>query len=211
MSRTWNSRDLEIVETLTRRVRLFSIEQIAAGWWRGGPPLRLVRRRLRRMVAAGLLQRSVVNAHPLLPLTKPLARWEPGGRPPDFAAVSLCARKRWAEIPTPQEVYFAGPLAANLFGSTAGSLPPMIHRDHDLLLAQVYVLYRTRRPDEAVRWIGEDSLPKAGYRIKDPDAFLIDCQGRIERVVESAGRYSPDQVESFHDHCRDHDLPYELW
>ena len=57
----------------------------------------------------------------------------------------------------------------------------------------------------------EDCLPKAGYRIKDPDAFLVNSAGEVLRVIESAGRYSIAQIESFHDHCVQYGLPYELW
>ena len=195
MSRTWTYRDLELVETLARRVRLLTVGQIAAGWWPSDVALRTVRRRLRRLLAGRLLLRSIVNAHPPLPLTGPLASWSPDRPVPDFEAVSVKARRRWTEAAVPQEVYFASPLAANLLGSTAGSLPAINHRDHDLLLGQVYVFYRTKRSEEAARWIGEDCLPKAGFRIKDPDAFLLDAERRIERVIESAGRYSPEQVE----------------
>jgi hypothetical protein len=44
-----------------------------------------------------------------------------------------------------------------------------------------------------------------------PDAFLVDAAGRVRRVIESAGRYDAAQVESFHEHCVESDLPYELW
>jgi hypothetical protein len=108
-------------------------------------------------------------------------------------------------------LFYATPLAANLYGSSAGRLPDLNHRDHDLLLAQVYVLFRKTRRDEARLWVGEDSFPKAGYQVKDPDAFLVDSAGEIIRVIESAGRYNLAQVRSFHDHCMQHGLPYELW
>ena len=101
--------------------------------------------------------------------------------------------------------------AANLMGSTACGLPRPEQWNHDLHLSQVFVMYRRRRSKLARIWVGEHSLPKAGYRIKDPDAFLVDRHGTIHRVVESAGKYNSKQVESFHNHCVNHDLPYELW
>ena len=51
--------------------------------------------------------------------------------------------------------------------------------EHDLRLASVYVHYRQCHPQCARLWIGEHILPKAGYRIKDPDAFLRDADGTI--------------------------------
>jgi hypothetical protein len=66
-------------------------------------------------------------------------------------------------------------------------------------------------PESAARWVGEHVLPKAGHRIKDPDAFIRNDQGEVLCVIESAGRYSADQVESFHEHCVENNLPYQLW
>jgi hypothetical protein len=107
-------------------------------------------------------------------------------------------------------VCVATPLAANLLGSTARGLPPREHRDHDLRLASIYTAYRLQRPKLAQLWVGEHGLPKAGFRIKDPDAFLCNG-GKVLRVIESAGRYSEWQVEKFHEHCESNELPYELW
>jgi hypothetical protein len=108
---------------------------------------------LQRLVAGGLLMRTVVNAHPLLSAARPLADWRPGEEHPDFEAVSHAARSRWTKAAVPLEVFFAGRLAANLFGSTAGELPAWHHRDHDLLLGQVYIHYRAP---------GERMKPRAG-------------------------------------------------
>ena len=211
MISSWTTRDLDIVETLTRRVRLLSILQIARIWWPQAGSLRVVRRRLLRVAQSGLVTRAIVNVHPLLDISQPLARWTPGGDIPDFREVSLQAKSRWQSASTPQEIFCATRLAANVYGSSAGALPDLTHRDHDLLLAQVYVVYRKIGTAEARDWVGEDALPKAGYRIKDPDAFLVDSDGNVNRVIESAGRYSFRQVESFHEHCVEHGLPYELW
>jgi hypothetical protein len=108
-------------------------------------------------------------------------------------------------------VCVATPVTANLFASSAFRLPRLEHRDHDVLLSSVYVHYRLHHPESAKAWIGEHVLPKAGYRIKDPDAFLRTDDGRIIRVIEAAGRYSAEHIEDFHEHCVDYELPYELW
>ena len=211
MSLFWTHRDFDIAETLARRVRLLSLAQICRIWWPQARSPRIVRRRLGRLAAGGLVHRAIVNVHPPLDVSRPLAAWQPTEAEPDFLEVSVRAKARWRETSGPQELFFATRLAANLFGSTAGQLPALNHRDHDLLLGQVYALYRATRPAAAREWVGEDSLPKAGYRIKDPDAFLVDASGSLLRVIESAGRYSAAQCHSFHEHCAEHDLPYELW
>ena len=198
MNALWTKRELDIVETLTRRVRLLSLEQIARVWWPKLRSLRGVRRRLRSLSTAGLVARAIVNVHPLLDVRAPLVRWTPGEDPPDFARIAVLAKGRWQQASTPQQLFLATKFAANLFGSSAGQLPDVTHRDHDLLLGQVYVLYRITRPAEAARWVGEDTRCKAGYRIKDPDALLCAAGGKVTRVIESAGRFSQKQVESFH-------------
>jgi hypothetical protein len=208
---TLTPRDFEILESLTRRVRLLSTEQLRRIWWPDDVARPTARRRLVLLTEAGFLNRTIINAHPLLPVTRPLFAWTPAAPEPDSFAVAQCARSRWTEAAQPIEVFWATRLAANLFGSTAGRLSGLIHRDHDLLLGQVFVWYRTNRPADARAWLGEDALPKAGYRIKDPDAFLLGPENRPIRVIESAGSYAPAQVQSFHEHCVEHDLPYELW
>ena len=65
---------LDIVETLTRRVRLLSIDRscISGG---GGHARRRLARRLRRLAAAGLVFKTIANTHPLLDSR---SRWLPG-------------------------------------------------------------------------------------------------------------------------------------
>lgn len=207
----WTPRDLDIVETLTRRVRLLTEPQIQSIWWTQPCTPAVVRRRLWKLRSNGLLERTTINAQPVRTTLTPLAEWSPGSTAPDSTAVSEAARRRWDQPAVPTRVYSASRLAANLFGSSATGFPRPEQFDHDLLLGQVYVEYRTHRQQLADQWIGEDALPKAGFRIKDPDAFLRDEDGRVVRVIESAGRYSPLQIESFHDHCRRYSLSYELW
>lgn len=211
MTHTWTTRELDIVETLTRRVRLLSLSQLGRVWWPEASSHRVVRLAMRRLLHAELILRSVINAHPLLVIKGPLLAWMPGQDAPDSTAIGNRIKSRWHGAAEPIEVYWPSPLAANLFGSTARDLPALLHRDHDLLLSEVYVLYRTQRPQLATRWLGECVFPQSGFRLKDPDAFLFGDDGRPARVIESAGRYGVAQVESFHEHCLEHDLPYELW
>jgi hypothetical protein len=204
-------RDLDLIETLTRRVRLVAVSQIAKLWWSNASGSATARSRLRRLQSAGLVERHWINAHPLLPVTRPLVAWRPGDDDPDTEGVAAFSKHRWRGPAVPTEVCVATSVAANMFGSTARGLPKPEHRDHDLRLTSVYVHFRKVRPRLARLWVGEHALPKAGYRVKDPDAFLIDVSGEIVRVIESAGHYGASQVAAFHEHCSDHDLPYELW
>jgi hypothetical protein len=210
---TWTTRDREIVETLAAKVRVLSLAQVARGWW--NPSQRReehARTRLRLLRRAGLLDEYRVNLHPPLELRGPAFRWSPGDGDPDAEAVARQLQARWTEAARPTTVYTASPLAANLFGCTGGELPDLTHRDHDLLLGEVFVTYLLSEPDIARRrWIGEATRPKAGFRIKDPDAFLVDDAGNTLRVVESGGKYDAERVTTFHEHCVENRLTYELW
>ena len=137
--------------------------------------------------------------------------WQPGDSEPDCEQLADSCRERWNKPAVPMTVCVASSLAANLLGSTAYGVPHRDHRNHDLRLASVYAAYRRQKPLLAALWVGEHGLPKAGHRVKDPDAFLRREDGRVVRVIESAGRYSEVQVQSFHDHCEANELPYELW
>lgn len=210
MTPTVSTAAVDLLETLTRRVPLISVEQLKALWRISPRNRRVLGRRVSRLCAACLLDVHTINVEVLRP-AGPLFAWRPGGEEPDAEALARRSQTRWQFPAVPSTVCVASRLAANLFGSTSAGLPKVEQRPHDLLLAAVHVFYRLRRPKEAALWIGEHALPKAGYRIKDPDAFLIDGQGQIVRVIESAGRYRPCQIESFHEHCADEGLPYELW
>jgi len=211
MNLSMTSRDMDLLDALTLRVRLLTLRQVTELWWPTGENQRCARRRLESLAAADLIEIHRVNAHPLLPVTNPLFAWKPGEVEPDFEQMAGKCRNRWNRPAMPMTVCVAGRLAANLMGSTARGVPHRDHRNHDLRLASVYAAYRQQRPRLAAFWIGEHGLPKAGYRIKDPDAFLRQPDGKLLRVIESAGRYNARQIQNFHDHCEANELPYELW
>lgn len=209
MCRTWSDHDFEIVDTLTCRVRVLSFAQISEGW----PSTRQgdIRQWLLRLVDAGLLHRLVWNVH--LPPTgiTPLFTWKFGASLPDFSRLTDQVRGRWNQDSKPCEVFVATKKAAKLFGSSAGRIPPAHHRNHDLLLGAAFVHYRRWLPELAAHWRGEDAMPMAEKGVKNPDAFLVDNDDRPRRVVESAGRYSREQLEDFHQYCVESQLSYELW
>ncbi len=210
MNLTLSSVATDLLETLTRRVRLISLAQLKTLWRISPRHRRVLGRRVSRLCAVDLLDVHTINVQILNP-SGPLFAWRPGADEPDPEVLARRSQERWQFPAVPTTVCVASRLAANLFGSTSTGLPKLDHRSHDLLLAAVYVFYRLRRPQQAALWIGEHALPKAGFQIKDPDAFLIDSQGQIVRVIESAGRYRACQIESFHEHCADEGVSYELW
>ena len=200
----WGQTEFDLLQTLTLRVRLMAIQQIDRIWEDSGQSLS-------RLVNAGLVERHEIDTHPLLENLLPLTAWVPGQPEPDLEAASQAARTRWNRSSVRTVVFVASRQAAGLFGSDSRGLPPVEHRDHDLVLSEAYAFYRISRPEVAINWVGEDFFPKAGFQIKAPDAFLVDHSGAFRCVIESAGRYSVRQVASFHDYCAANELPYELW
>lgn len=207
-------RELDLIETITRRVRLLSFPQIAAIWWPTIVSREGCQRRLSNLVQNDWLEHQTILAHPSQPVDMPVLNWSPEmdfAAQKDIANVGHHVRTRWSRPAVPAQVYVASNKAASLFGSTACGFPSREHWNHDLHLAAVYVQYRQRFPDRARQWIGEHALPKAGYRIKDPDAFLVDENGRVVQVIESAGKYSHKQLEQFVKHCYRQRVAFELW
>lgn len=206
-----SQRDMSIIRSLTRQVRLMTCRQVAEIWWKNVRCSQGCLDRLNLLQRLGWVEKETLLVHPLLHPDEPLVRWKPGDHRPCFEVVAQVSRGRWSAAATPTEVVAASRKAANLMGSTSWSIPRSEHWNHDLHLAQVFVDYYLNTPVLAQHWVGENVLPKAGHRIKDPDAFIVDASGKVRLVVESAGRYGVKQVESFHRHCVRFRLPYELW
>jgi len=211
IERTWTPSICDLMETLTCRVRLLSLIHVHQLWAEQFTTTGGVSTAVERLIRAGLIIGDVWNVPPTPIAEQPLAAWTPQNAKPDLVEIAEVIRTRWngASIPTP--VVAATHKAARLFGSSAGGLPPTNHRNHDLLLAAVYARERTNDPDLAETWHGEDAGSIAERGVKNPDAFLIDETGNVIRIIESAGRYSLKQLESFHQHCQSAELPYELW
>ncbi|MBU0716954.1 MAG: hypothetical protein KJ749_01790 [Planctomycetes bacterium] len=207
------SRDEQILETLVLRVRLLSLEQIAGAWWSDADsPAVFTRRRLSRLSEEGLLERSSLLAEPFLDLQAPLVAWEPGAPPPDYDAVAYSLQSRWTEPPTSTTVYVATTKARNQYGGAGrGGLRYRLQATHDLHVSAVYLRLLKADPESAAAWVGEDLRPKAGFRLKDPDAVIEYDDGRPPLVIEFGGKYDARRIRDFHEHCEKFTLRYELW
>jgi len=212
VSATWTHRDLDIVESLALRTRLLTLKQIARLWWpasaRGDF---LARRRLRRIAGAGLVDKVRINIHPILELEGPVFSWQPGDPSPACEKIAYQVQKRWTQPAKPTSVYLASRLTRSLFASFGGKSVEPVQATHDIHVGQMYVWYRENQPQNAKHWVGEDALPKAGYEVKDPDAFLIDESGVTDCLLEFAGKYSAKRIEAFHAHSTERQVRYELW
>jgi hypothetical protein len=184
-------------------------DQVAREWFgTASDPIACAGRALERLRSGGLIDRRTLEAHPLLPQSGPLLAWKPGMPRPthdQFQSLADRARGRWPLAHIPLEVYVASKQTCRLFGAFVDAQGARhCETTHDLHLAEVFVLYRLRKPRLASQWLGEGAFPKLGLELrgmKDPDAFLIDSQGAAQRVIEFAGSYEVDHLRAFHNHC----------
>lgn len=207
-----NDLDLELLITLTMRVRLLTTHQVTRLWKAGGETGRTnVRRRLRALGRFGLLDRRTVLAEPLLPLRAPVVSWSPGKAAPSFHAVSWQLQRRWTQSASETVVYIATDLAADTVGGAAARLPTLGQETHDLHVSEVYL--RLRESDRALAdyWIGEEIVRPTRIDEKLPDALIVDPSGVPVRVVEFGGRYDHKRVAAFHFDCQARGIPYDLW
>ncbi|MCA9074705.1 MAG: hypothetical protein KDA93_06715 [Planctomycetaceae bacterium] len=91
-------RDLDILECLTLRVRVFSLSQLGRTWWGAThDPVRNAARRMRELVASGFVESYSLLAHPELSLSVPELFWTPGSPAPDLGAVAYRLQSRWTD------------------------------------------------------------------------------------------------------------------
>ena len=197
---TWTDHELFLVETLACRVKLTRLDQLQAIWSSApcGPAPFELEEALSRLRWA--IDAYTVNLHPPLQPVRPvLTLRAQDNSPQDLRPHSNLMRARWNKPAIPTTVFVASKAAANLFGSTFGALPPLEHRDHDALLTDAFIHHLRKDPNTIDQWVGEQMRPKAGYRIKDPDAFKVRPDGSPYQIIESGGSYSARQLTSL---CR---------
>lgn len=205
-------RDHQVLEVLTKRVRTLSNEQVARIWWpQAEDSAASAHRSLRRLIAAGFLLSGRGMAHPLLPLTEPVATWKPGSPEPDADAIAYRLASRWTSPSRVVTWYSASRAAAGLTGGYGGRSSRTSELTHDIHLAEVFLHMANTRPAAAQTWVSEPSLFANGLGRYDrlPDA--IAWEHDRPRAIEFAGRYTASKLREFHDFCSCRDLPYELW
>lgn len=204
-------RDLRLLETLTLRVRLLSLDQVAAHFWNVTPGgLANARRRLVRLADVGLVDVTHVHSRPILDLSAPVLEWSPGGPSPDFAAVAWRLQSRWTDSPNLTPVVVPTSKTACRFGGAGGRLR-RFQAEHDLHVAALYLRALTHDPEAAHHWLNEDLRPKAGYGQKDPDVLIDFPNGRETLVMEFGGHYDETRLREFHADCQIKHRRYTIW
>lgn len=207
------SRDREILQTLTLRVKLLTTEQVARTWWSSSAdPVHNARKRLRALADENLIDPISILAHPELPLTGPVVSWSPKLPTPDFGAVSYRLRSRWEEPFSSVSAVLATRQTANFFGGDPGRHPKAAEQNHDVHLAAVYLHIRLHRPAWTDHWISEQRIKRSrpdapGEKL--PDAMVEDSGRKI--AIEFGGAYTKEKVQGFHEFCQRKGLSYELW
>lgn len=201
--------EAQLVDTLTR-VPLLTVAQVARTWFAGAA--RETTRAIARLNGAAWLHVFPVKVHPELPLSAPVASWDPGTPVPRFGAVASMLSSRWSDVETQTQVVVASQRAEAVFGGKAGHLTQRDAINHDIHLATLYLRLLTSDPECTPRaWTPEWELPPARKGEILPDAVLRDDGGKVYHVVEFAGRYSAKRVAQIHRYCSARSLAYDLW
>jgi len=185
-------RDDSVLETLATKVRVLTLDQIAAVWWplSAGP----------RSDARKRLGKLPVHMHTALvsrtPTREPVFRWSPDRpEPVNFERLAYRLRKRW-DTPRPTVVV-----------SVVGRRPVRATAlTHDIHVSAIYLEHYY--PDFADRCIHEDVLPPAAT--ERPDAIVRGgAPDGTDLIIEHGGSYSAAKLRAKHDAYK-HSY-YELW
>lgn len=211
-------RDLEILQVLTRRVRVLSIQQVARTWWPGASET-AAENRLKLLAKDEFILLERGPAHPELELSGPVAEWNIGDIDPDVGAIAYRLQSRWKEHPKLTLCASASAKSSQQFGGHGGRMPRTVERTHDIHMAAVFLHYRRCHPELVFGWTFEEKTRKERIREtgrnrpepgeKLPDVIIQTTTGR--KVVEFGGAYGKDKVTSFHNYCKAKGLPYEIW
>lgn len=203
-------RDLEILEVLSRRVRMLSLEQVARTWW--GSTRNATTNATRRLAALegrGLVRRMPAMAHELPGLEEALLTWKPGERTPDLAAIAYRLERRWSSPLRPAVLVAATREAGSWLGGGGGRKPRESEISHDLGLAALYLRFRGKEPGRAAAWVPEDLFDPGELEGFIPDAVVR--EGDRPTLIEFAGAYKKERLQKLHASCERASLPYELW
>jgi hypothetical protein len=212
MASVLTARDREILEALTRRVRVMTITQIARTWWVTSKHSDAnARDRMAALEARGLITKQRALAHPEILVEEPLVRWAPFLPQPNFGKVSYQLQTRWTKPSVMATVISATSQAANQFGGHGGRPSRDVERTHDIHLAAVFLRYRAQSPSLLQHWVFEEQIRRERGHTNEmlPDVMLRDPAS--PRAVEFGGSYPKAKLEAFHAYCKEKRLHYEIW
>lgn len=207
-------RDQEILLTLSSRIRMLSLEQIAHTWWdTSKDAVDAAKRRLRILEENQLLATYRLRSLPLDDISAPILAWSPGAPEPDLGAAAWKLQSRWQGDARSTQVYVATEQSSRIFGGRAsGKLKNQFQATHDLGVAAMYLAVRKHRPELLDDWIGEDVYAPQRKGQKLPDAVIASSsRANPQLVLEFGGAYDKARLLAFHRDCQSRSLPYEVW
>lgn len=206
------TRDRDILVTLTKFVRVLTLGQAARTWWGGTKtPESNARRGLAKLTERDLITATTALARPELQLTQPVVTWTPNRPVPAFDAVAYALQSRWVAALRPTRIYVATKAAANAFGGHGGRLSHPMQVSHDLHISTVYLRFRLADPATAACWISEQRLVQFRRLQKLPDAAIGESPESPRLVIEFGNGYDADRLRAFHADCAERSIGYEIW
>lgn len=207
MATAFTQRDEEILDTLSRRVRLLSLCQIARFWWNASRSSETnAQARIRSLEQAGWVSSHVVMVHPILEMTHPVFSWIPGQSFPAYHSLSYQLVCRWNQEPIRMKIYIATSKCGHHFGGKGGKLSRNHELSHDMNLAQVFLTKWKGQGMDPQLWESEDLFQSQEHPQKRPDAFI-----EPNKAIEMGGQYGVDKLKTFHALCEENQWEYEIW
>lgn len=205
----FTERDLTVLRALSLQVRLFGQRQLADTLWHGD--IANARRRLRRFVELGLVERKSALSRPLPDLLAPVWQWRPGQPEPDAGQIAFELQSRWRYRALRSTIIFTPTrvIVDHFGGRQKGTLSSQV--SHDLGVSAVWLWFCRYQPQSAAAWRSEDMLTDIESGESVPDAVLVDNNEQPVVLIEFGGDYAADRVASFHDDAVLRGLPYQIW
>ena len=189
-------RDRQLLHALVFAVRFFVVRQVAELW---RADLANVRKRMKKLIAAGFIETRTICAQPIPPIRSPLCRWKPGQEIPLPGQVAYAAKKRFRNrTPRSMTALKASTRTLHLFGCATRARLKTYQHTHDLGLSETYVFFYNRWPRLTHHWIGEDAYAAVlGHGQEVEDAQLLHPRSRVTMLaIEYTGHYRRDRVAS---------------
>lgn len=200
----------EIVDTLTKKVRLLSLAQLERTFFANQSCATIkLEPAVQELEEAGLIVRDSAMLHPEIELNAPLCRYSPGDETPDFRSIASRTRGRWKEAPVMSDFISATKHArGELGGYIGGKRPRPSEIRHDIHVAQIYLHLAESKPELATAWRPEEYVREHLVQVNEkiPDAII---ESPEPVLIEFGGAYSRAKLEAIH--AAQKESTYEIW